>query len=241
MKQLESITKQGAIYVPPLFGSVINTAIKQELLGLEWLTKKTARHEYFMSDKDREYSYGNKGTGDETYTSKPFTPHVDLTRLVLNGWYGTEFNVCFLNKYDDQHQHLQWHADQFDGMREDQPIFVMSFGAEREIWVKDKRGFPCPVCAEEKAQHDKTFAELVAKGKEWSQYMRVGCKNKDCEGDGWLKSPPNGKQPEDHRFSLEESSLFIMPAGYQDTHLHRIPKHSQPCGYRISLTFRSFK
>jgi len=35
--------------------------------------------------------------------------------------------------------------------------------------------------------------------------------------------------------------LFIMPPGYQDNFYHKIPKHDRPCGWRISLTFRSFK
>lgn len=222
MKQLESITKQGAIYVPPLFSATINEHIKKELLGLEWLTKKTARHEYFMSDKDREYSYGNKGTGDETYTSKPFTPYVATVRDLLNLMYQTEFNVCFLNKYDDQHQHLGWHADQFDGMREDQPIFVMSFGAEREIWFKEKFQ-SCTKCS----------------GIGYDDSVAVGEPCVDCKGKGEV--PVTGAIDDGHKFLLKESSLFIMPAGYQETHLHRIPKHPQPCGWRISLTFRSFK
>lgn len=40
---------------------------------------------------------------------------------------------------------------------------------------------------------------------------------------------------------LESIIREQLPAGYQATHLHRIPKHDRPCGWRISLTFRSFK
>ena len=59
--------------------------------------------------------------------------------------------------------------------------------------------------------------------------------------DFFTSAPPGGKQPEDQRVTLGPGSLFLMPVGYQDTHLHRIPKHDRPCGVRISLTFRSFK
>lgn len=39
---------------------------------------------------------------------------------------------------------------------------------------------------------------------------------------------------------LQHGSLFLMPAGFQYTHQHRIPKASrQDVGPRISLTFRS--
>lgn len=196
-----------AIYTPfPYKNRVGRPAIfqgfREHLLEIPWVTKKTARHEYFMSLTPREYSYGNKGLGSETYQSNPFTDPVKFMMKHLNDHFGFELNVCFLNKYDDDHQHLGWHADQFPGMREDQPIVVVSYGAEREIWLKDKRGFKCE--------------------------------------DGWVSAPPNGKQPMDQRVKLEEGSLFIMPPGYQDKYLHRIPKHDRPCGWRVSLTFRSF-
>ncbi len=37
---------------------------------------------------------------------------------------------------------------------------------------------------------------------------------------------------------LPHNSMLVMPAGFQQTHQHRIPKHSAKCGPRISLTFR---
>ncbi len=50
-----------------------------------------------------------------------------------------------------------------------------------------------------------------------------------------------GDIPKEQRILLQDGSLFLMPAGYQDTHLHKIPKHDRECKWRISLTFRSFK
>lgn len=38
---------------------------------------------------------------------------------------------------------------------------------------------------------------------------------------------------------LQPGSLFVMPAGMQQTHLHRIPKASRAVCARISLTYRS--
>jgi alkylated DNA repair dioxygenase AlkB len=193
----------GASYLTVENSSAVSANFKQELLDLNWLTKRTARHEYFMSLTERSYSYGNKGLGSESYSSSPFSPLVLQLMNYTNRVLGLELNVCFLNKYDDQFQHLGWHADQFPGMREEQPIVVYSYGAEREIWLKDKRGF------------------LNESGE-------------------WQKEPPKNKQPEEQRLKLEDGSMFIMPPGYQNTHLHRIPKHDRPCGWRISLTFRSF-
>ncbi len=183
--------KYGALYSPGYIDAAEIENYRAHLLGLEWETKRAARHEYFMSDVDLSYSYG--GTGPETpvYTSRPVTKEVQGIMDRLNSDLSAAFNGCFLNKYDDQHQHLGWHADDFAGMREDQPIAVISFGAEREIWVK-------------------------------------------LQGD-------SGKVPDEQRILLKEGSIFVMPIGYQATHFHRIPKHDRPCGWRISLTFRSFR
>ncbi len=38
---------------------------------------------------------------------------------------------------------------------------------------------------------------------------------------------------------LEHGSLFLMPAGMQQTHDHRIPKSPKAVGPRVSLTYRS--
>jgi alkylated DNA repair dioxygenase AlkB len=61
----------------------------------------------------------------------------------------------------------------------------------------------------------------------------------------WVKPRPdfkdangNSLEPVVQKFLLGNGSLFYMPPGMQQTHLHRIPKHSADCGPRVSLTFR---
>lgn len=134
----ELYLKSGCLYVPKYANLDIIEGFEEELLNLDWITKKSARHEYFMSEKEREYSYGNKGLGAEKYLSKEYSPMVAEIQKCLNFSLGTKFNVCFLNKYDDQHQHLGWHSDDFEGMDKSEPIAVISVGAERQIWVKPK-------------------------------------------------------------------------------------------------------
>ena len=218
----------GALYVAP--SEPVNDDLVAELHALPWLSVRDARQEYFMSLQPREYSYGNRGTGSQTYKSNDFSPLVLRIMANLNAVLHTDLNVCFLNKYDNEKHHLGWHADDFPGMRADQPIVVASFGAEREIWLKDKRGFlvDCTLC--------------VGHGVHPTPIRMTRGNCPQCLGakKEWQKSPPNDKQPLDQRVLLQNGSLFIMPPGYQDTHLHRIPKHDRPCGWRISLTFRSF-
>ena len=202
----------GALYLPA--PAHVDDLIVNELLALPWLKVRDARQEYFMATTPREYSYGNRGTGAQTYQSSEFSPVVRLMMNKLNELLKVDLNVCFLNKYDNEKHHLGWHADDFPGMRKDQPIIVVSYGAEREIWLKDKRGFPCPDPL---------------------------CEHRTCHDTGFVQAAPGGKQPANQRVLLQHGSVFIMPPGYQNTHLHRIPKHDRPCGWRISLTFRSFE
>lgn len=118
--------------------------ILEHLLALDWMSKTERRREYFMSDVPRYYEYSAFG-GMRGYDSSPFTDVVETLRQGLavlpdrdGKWQPTQFNVCFLNRYDVQHDNLGWHADDSPGMDLDHPIAVMSFGAEREIWWKPK-------------------------------------------------------------------------------------------------------
>ena len=53
----------------------------------------------------------------------------------------------------------------------------------------------------------------------------------------WVK-PKGSDATAVEKILLPNGSLFVMGAGMQDTHVHRIPKHSAPCGFRVSLTWR---
>lgn len=163
-----------------------------QLMNLDWLQVTDARKEYFMSlIGELKYTYG-KGINARTYDSKPFTNSVNAIRHLLRiDGYGKDYNVCFLNRYENEKNQLGWHADDSPEMNPDHPIAVISFGAEREIYWKHK-----------------DYKDVI---------------------------PPEQRQV------LEDGSLFIMPAGFQAEHLHKIPKSDKPCGVRISLTFRNYK
>ena len=160
-----------------------------ELMTLDWLAVTPARKEYFMSDVPRSYAYKTYD-GPREYHSSPYTPYVDMLRRTLNLAFDTRYNVCFLNRYDDQLQHLGWHADDSPEMDHEHPIGVVSYGAEREIWWKEK-----------------AF---------------------------------KGEVPPGNRRLLQHGSMFVMPPGFQLTHLHRIPKCDRAVGTRVSLTFRRY-
>lgn len=105
---------------------------------IDWSRVTETRQEAFMSDPIRSYTYGT-GRGVRTYTSSLYQAPVFDLMLRVNefieaeyGW--TAMNGCFLNRYDDEWQHLGWHADNFEGMDHDTCIAVLSFGQAREIW-----------------------------------------------------------------------------------------------------------
>jgi len=42
-------------------------------------------------------------------------------------------------------------------------------------------------------------------------------------------------------YLLTSGSLLVMPAGFQQTHQHCVPKSQSACGTRVNLTFRRMK
>lgn len=122
--------------------ALCDETLKHLMEEVAWLEVTPARKEHFMSDRPRAYAY-KTFEGPRLYKSAPFTPQIESLLRVLNravsvqGIVGS-FNVCFLNRYDDQRNHLGWHADDSPEMDHDHPIAVVSFGAEREIWWKPK-------------------------------------------------------------------------------------------------------
>ncbi len=110
------------------------------VMQLSWLNMTETRLEYFMSEVPRSYAYG-KGRGEREYTSSPFTKEVLDVMDKLNNPPSEAplgYNFCFLNRYNDQRNHLGWHADDFQNMDGSHPIAVVSLGAEREIWWRLK-------------------------------------------------------------------------------------------------------
>ena len=102
-----------------------------------WVVKgSTPRAECFMAlDLTRTYSYGSKAR-DRTYEASPMHPGAKALMDKINEAEGCAYNVCVLNYYRDEHQHLGWHPDDSPEQDQNHPIAVVSFGASREIWVK---------------------------------------------------------------------------------------------------------
>lgn len=122
------------IYIPDF---ALNEPTFEAMLLLPWLTVREARSECFMAYAPLTYTYG-VGEFAQAYTAIPY--HTDVLALQerLNTLHASQYNVCFLNRYDTQKHQLGWHSDDSPGMLHEHPIAVVSLGASREIWWREK-------------------------------------------------------------------------------------------------------
>jgi len=120
-------------YIPDLDGAIFKHLTDE----LEWLNVTPARREFFMAFKPLSYAYGS-GSNIRDYDSAEFSKPVQQMMDRLNQEYNCQYNVCFLNRYDNAKNQLGWHADDSPEMNMSHDICVISFGAAREIWWKHK-------------------------------------------------------------------------------------------------------
>jgi alkylated DNA repair dioxygenase AlkB len=206
------------IYTPNFIADP-DTALKSLQTELEWERREmTPRYEYYCNDLGIPYTYGVSKFA-RTYEAKPYNATLLAIKAQLEVYTNTVFEVCFLNRYKDQNDHLGWHADNSPEMDDARPIAIISLGVEREIWFKYQptNEGKCYAC-HGSGRHDNTDSPKCSL----------------CDGTG--KQPPALVD----KVLLQHGSLCLMQPGMQDTHFHRIPKSDRLCGEHISLTFRGF-
>lgn len=106
---------------------------------LAWEHRDAPRHEYYCNDFPKPYVYG-RDRGRRLYEPRPYHPVILSIRKKLEEFAGATFEVCFLNRYLNQSDHLGWHADDSPEMDDARPIATVSLGVEREIWFRLKDG-----------------------------------------------------------------------------------------------------
>jgi alkylated DNA repair dioxygenase AlkB len=115
-------------YIEDIFDILMNK--------VPWANRDAPRDECFMSLTPLEYTYGKGFT--RTYKSIDMIDEVRLVMDKINSEMNCSYDICFLNYYKNDKEHLGWHADDSPEMDENHPIGVISVGAERYIWVKEK-------------------------------------------------------------------------------------------------------
>lgn len=105
---------------------------------LDWIHAgdNVPRREYYVHSQGFDYTYGRDKFA-RTYKSQPTHPVIEIIRAQLLHQIGVNFDVVFLNLYENERNHLGWHADDSPEMSDDHPIVTVSLGAEREIWFRE--------------------------------------------------------------------------------------------------------
>lgn len=106
--------------------------------GLDWESREgVPRKEYYCNDTLVPYSYG-VAEFSRTYEPKVWHPSILAIRNAVEKEVSANLDVCFLNYYMDERNHLGWHADDSPEMDDNRPIVIVSFGAVREFWICPK-------------------------------------------------------------------------------------------------------
>lgn len=146
-----------------------------------WVNRDAPRDECFMSvSTDHQYSYGKEKTR-RTYHAVPMHSGVLALMNRLNTDFGASYNVCVLNYYQGPRQHLGWHADDSPEQDLQHPISVVSFGAERYIYVKEK-AFKGNVPDEDKFLLTKGSLFIMPGGYQDTHYHKIPKHDRDCGG-----------------------------------------------------------
>lgn len=200
-----------AIYIPNFIEEEkANNAFDYLWNELNWERRSDApRREYWTNDFGRDYSYG-RGAGLRTYHSQDSNIYIDL------------FNVLIRNELVRQ------------GIAKDESRMAFFEGCFLNGYEDSHDWLGWHEDDDEGIDHSKPIAIVTLYGGEGSATPRsIQFREKLGEVNSKMTYGPIVDQP------LEHGSLCLMPAGFQSTHQHRIPKAGFVSKSRISLTFRS--
>jgi alkylated DNA repair dioxygenase AlkB len=173
------------IYIPNFAPGDITTFLTE----IPWEEHTPARRECFMTEvPGKQYTYGVEKWA-RTYTSVKAHPLVLEIQKRLNAPFEergvlvdgrvkvalvptNDYNVCFLNCYDNEHHMLGWHADDSPTMDHDHPIASVSFGQAREIWWR-ANGFKGEIPADQRQMLEDKSAFIMPAGFQRDNQHRI--------------------------------------------------------------------
>ncbi|XP_074272353.1 DNA oxidative demethylase ALKBH2 [Silene latifolia] len=137
-----------------------------------------------------------------------FPPLLDLLHIVQKALPGSHFNSLLLNRYKGGDDYVGWHSDDESLYGPTPEIASLSFGCDREFFLKQKTPKLSPGLK-------KTSEEEPAK-----------------------KRSKNSNKCEQHSFILKHGSMLVMRGNTQRDWIHSVPKRAKVDAVRINLTFR---
>lgn len=126
------------VYIPN-FVENADEAFEKLKNELNWKRHgNTPREEYYSNDSGDPYSYGLTAYA-RIYEAEPWHEEMLKIRSKLENTVNCLMDVCFLNHYLNQKDHLGWHADDSPEMDHNRPIISISLGVERELWFRPNK------------------------------------------------------------------------------------------------------
>ncbi len=118
-----------------LFATLLDTiAWKQEQLKFFGRTVNQPRLSAWYGDAGTEYTYSGLHL-----VSLPWIPALSEIKDAIEATGSARFNSVLLNRYRDNRDGVDWHADNEHGLGPNPTIASVSFGATREFQLKHRR------------------------------------------------------------------------------------------------------
>ncbi|CAO2823567.1 unnamed protein product [Amaranthus hypochondriacus] len=135
---------------------------------------------------------------------------LQLLRAVEEAIPGSRYNSLLLNRYSGGNDYVGWHSDDESLYGPTPQIASLSFGCERDFFLKKRPSKSSPSQVVEKKSKDEPMRKR-------------------------LKRSNNTDQ---HSFTLKHGSLLVMRGYTQRDWIHSVPKRAKVDAVRINLTFR---
>lgn len=173
--------KSPIMYIPDFIERSLADMYYEHFMNIEWDERTAARREAFYSTVGKDYTYGS-GDHARTYTPRgmfeePNLIHISAISADMFQFEMEPFELCFLNRYENEKQQLGWHADDDTAIDHSRPIAVISLGAERELWVKPIGGTHDDV---EKIRLEHGSLLLMLPGMQQTHYHRIPKHDRPC-------------------------------------------------------------
>lgn len=118
-------------YFDVLFNNIEWKNDEALIFGKRIITKRKVA---WYGDKPFEYTYSNT-----TKHALPWTQQLDELKLLVEKETDESFNSCLLNLYHDGSEGMTWHSDGEEDLKKNGAIASLSFGAERNFFLKHKK------------------------------------------------------------------------------------------------------
>ncbi|XP_071713871.1 DNA oxidative demethylase ALKBH2-like [Rutidosis leptorrhynchoides] len=161
---------------------------------------------YIASKGLKNLSYS--GYTPQAYCWDDFPPLKEILDEVHKAFPEGRFNSLLLNRYNSGNDYVGWHADDEKVYGPKPDIASISFGCERDFFLKKKE-----------KNSKKSQAEDKVEGEPQSKRAKINCE-------------------EQYSFNLKHGSLLMMRGNTQRDWLHSVPKRAKATSTRINLTFR---